>query len=55
VGVPDPMAKLDNGWNEVKREGICKLEEFLTHGGSIHFSKKEYMRIYSNIYELACT
>ena len=55
VGVPDPMAQLDNGWNQVKTEGIAKLEHFLTGGGSIEFSKKEYMRLYTNVYDLSTT
>ena len=49
------MAQLDNGWNQVKNEGIVKLENFLTGGGSIEFSRKEYMRLYTNVYDLSTT
>jgi hypothetical protein len=49
------LAPLNKGWDEVKQKGISKLEDFLTNGSKIEFSKKEYMQLYTTVYNLSTT
>lgn len=39
----------------MKDKGISKLEDFLTSGNKIKFSKIEYMQLYTTIYNLSTT
>ena len=47
------MTPLNNGWEELRIKGICKLEEFLTTGNKINFSRREYMELYTTVYNLS--
>jgi hypothetical protein len=49
------MMPLNKGWDEVRAKGISKLEDFLTNGDKIEFSKKEYMQLYTTVYNLSTT
>jgi hypothetical protein len=51
----DVMAPLNNGWAELREKGISKLEDFLTNGKAIDFSRKEYMQLYTTVYNLSST
>lgn len=39
----------------MREKGISKLEDFLTSGDKIQFSKKEYMQLYTIVYNLSTT
>jgi len=46
-------AKLDAEWTNIREKAISKLEQFLTTGDKeVIFSKKEYMQIYTSVYDL---
>lgn len=47
------MQPLNQGWDDLKTKGITKLENFLTRGDDINFSKKEYMQLYTTVYNLS--
>jgi cullin 1 len=47
------MEPLNRGWDEVRTKGISKLENFLTRGDDINFTKKEYMTLYTTVYNLS--
>ena len=49
----DAMAPLNSGWDELRTRGISKLEDFLTNGKAIDFSRKEYMQLYTTVYNLS--
>jgi hypothetical protein len=49
----DVMAPLNNGWAELREKGISKLEDFLTNGKAIDFTRKEYMQLYTTVYNLS--
>lgn len=52
----DHNAQLNQGWQEIKEKGISKLEQYLTSGDKdIMFSKKEYMTLYTSVYNLSTT
>ncbi len=39
----------------MRDKGISKLEDFLTSGSKIKFSKTEYMQLYTTVYNLSTT
>ena len=49
------MVPLNKGWDEVRVKGLTKLEDFLTNGDKIEFSRKEYMQLYTLVYDLSTT
>lgn len=49
-------AKLDAEWANIREKAISKLEQYLTTGDKeVIFSKKEYMQIYTSVYDLCIT
>jgi hypothetical protein len=49
-------AKLDAEWANIREKAISKLEQYLTTGNKeVIFSKKEYMQIYTSVYDLCIT
>lgn len=49
-------AKFDADWLNIKEKAITKLEQYLTTGDKeVIFTKKEYMQIYTTVYDLCTT
>lgn len=45
--------KLDSEWSKIHNKAISKLQQYLTTGDKqVMFTKKEYMEVYTCVYDL---